>query len=276
MTINILEHLENIKIFTDYINSGLDTIEMFWEHIDKGQIVKKYKIKTIKYDVDKGNYEPSEIEFEKLKEGRERKESIDFSEEYIKAIRGAIESKLEYDKAEIPETIEVHHIYETIIKENENLEHFLKSSKEIFDQYVKIIDGDLPKYFFSKLSQFEKDNAVKPIDYQSGDSKINKSNNFSGLEWGAIFYYATNYSPNTNYGFKKGDLMNFMDKHQIDKKYKYLRKQCFIALNRINKENNYPIAKLNKIIPFLKVNYPQAISKVNNDINIITEETTDF
>jgi hypothetical protein len=153
MTINILLHLENIKIFTDYIHSGLDSTEMFWEYIDKGKIFKKDKIKTVKYDVDTSNYEPSKIELEKLKEWREKKESLDFAEEYVNAIRSTIETKLEHDKAEIPETMELQDIYEAIILENVNLKEFLNTSKDIFNQYINIIDAKLPQEFFKKLSQ---------------------------------------------------------------------------------------------------------------------------
>lgn len=272
MTINIIEHLENIKIFTDYIKSGLDSIEMFWVQIDKGNSGKNKKV--MKFNTN--DYDPTEKELEQLLDDKKRKEHFDLSEEYTKVISDKILTKLEYDKATVPDKIELSELYEKIIEENGNLQEFLNTTKDIVDQYVEIIGADLPKNFFGKLSQVKKDNADKPIDYQIDESNDNNSNDFSGLEWGAIFYYSTNFSPNTNYGFKRGDLINFMGKHKIDKKYKYLRKQCFIALNRINKENNYPIEKLNKIIPFLKVNYPQAISKVNNDINIITEETTDF
>jgi hypothetical protein len=160
MTINIIEHLENIKIFTDYINSGLDSIEMFWMQIDKGDSGKNKKV--MKFDIN--NYDPTEEELKQLLDDTKRKEHFDFNEEYTKVIADKIITKLEYDKATIPEKIELSELYEKIIEENGNLQEFLNTSKDIVDQYVKIIDHDLAEDFFKRLSDFEK----------SGKSKLNE------------------------------------------------------------------------------------------------------
>lgn len=172
MTTNILEHLENIKIFTDYINSKLATIDMFWNHIDKGGSI--YKNRKFKFGVNENNYDPSDKELEKLAEVKKGNENKDLCEEYIKHIRNSIETSLDYDSAEISKIIEINNIYTDIIEAHGNLEEFLNTTKDIFDQYVIIIGKDLPEKFSNKLSQFEKvgKSNINELKINKNDSEI--------------------------------------------------------------------------------------------------------
>jgi hypothetical protein len=48
------------------------------------------------------------------------------------------------------------------------------------------------------------------------------------------------------------------------------------AKKRINKKNDYPISKLEKIIPFLEKNYEDVIPRLKNDIIFLRDEQLDY
>ncbi|MFK2818989.1 hypothetical protein U0L90_02580 [Flavobacteriaceae sp. LMIT009] len=267
MTINILEHLENIKIYSDYIHSELDSIEMFWEQIDKGKSIKKDIVKTIKYEVDTNNYDPTEIDLERFEEERRRKESIDFSEEYINAVRGTIETKLEYDNAEMPETIEIQNIYETIIEANGNLESYLNTSKDIFNRYVEVIGNDLPQSFFKKLKEKEilSNSKKHKLDY-------NTENDFSVFEWATIFYYVFEKKLLKPSNTIKEAWEQFMSDHKIGTTTNTFKTNYYSAKRRLHSTQDYPIKKLEKIMPFIEKNYKQALTSLINDKEFLEYE----
>jgi len=99
---------------------------------------------------------------------------------------------------------------------------------------------------------------------------------FSVLEWATIFYYAdeTKLLPE-NRTIKKR-IEQFIYKYEINTTFKYFRTQYYKAKKRINEKNDYPINKLELIIPFLKQNYKQAVTKVENDIIILKESNPDY
>jgi hypothetical protein len=101
-------------------------------------------------------------------------------------------------------------------------------------------------------------------------------NQFSVLEWSTIYYYAdvTNLLPSENN--TKERIEYFMKKHNVPTTFKSFKSKYYHAKKRINKENNYPISKLEKIIPFLEINYSQTVTKVENDIVIIEEENAEY
>jgi len=70
-------------------------------------------------------------------------------------------------------------------------------------------------------------------------------------------------------------MKGFIEKHSVDTTYDHFKNKYFIAKKRINVNSNFPIDKLELIIPFLKTNYVQAVVKVNNDIIILEEELID-
>ncbi|WP_299363471.1 hypothetical protein [Winogradskyella sp.] len=269
MTTNILEHLENIKIYTDYINSGLDTIEMFWEEIDKGNFTLRESVKTTKFEVNNRDFQPSETELKELEQERERKVNIDFSEEYIRGIRNKIETALDYDQAIIPSAIELQDIFENIIQENGNLNEYLSTSHEVFNRYANIIGNDLPKHFFRKLSQIEVNEPIKGIT-----DKINHihKNDFSVFEWATIFHYANEKNLLEPFNTKKEAWGNFMVIHKIDTTLNSFKTNYYSVKRRLYKRQDYPIAKFEKIIPFIEKNYQKALTSLISDKNILEEE----
>ena len=98
---------------------------------------------------------------------------------------------------------------------------------------------------------------------------------FSVLEWSTIFYYADsigafNDSSNTIERIRK-----FIEKHSVETSDSYFKNQYYNVKIRINNKNDYPIKKLEKLIPFLEVNYSDVLSKVYNDITFLKTEQSD-
>src|SRR5690554_316878 len=99
---------------------------------------------------------------------------------------------------------------------------------------------------------------------------------FSVLEWATIFYYADETKLLTESRLIKTRLEQFMSKHQVNTTFDNFKVKYYEAKRRINKKNDYPINKLELIIPFLKENYKQTVTKVENDIFILEENKPDY
>lgn len=99
---------------------------------------------------------------------------------------------------------------------------------------------------------------------------------FSVLEWATIFYYADETRLLTESRFIKTRLKQFMSKHQINTTFNNFRTKYYEAKRRINEKNDYPISKLKLIIPFLKENYKQTVTKVENDIFFLEENRSEY
>ena len=99
---------------------------------------------------------------------------------------------------------------------------------------------------------------------------------FSVLEWATIFYYADETKLLTESRLIKTRLGQFMSKHQVNTTFDNFKVKYYEAKRRINKKNDYPINKLELIIPFLKENYKQTVTKVENDIFILEENKPDY
>ena len=99
---------------------------------------------------------------------------------------------------------------------------------------------------------------------------------FSVLEWATIFYYADETKLFTESRLLKTRLEQFMSKHQVNTTPVNFKNSYYEAKRRINKKNDYPTSKLELIIPFLKENYKQTVTKVENDIIFLEENTPDY
>ena len=99
---------------------------------------------------------------------------------------------------------------------------------------------------------------------------------FSVLEWATIFYYADETKLLPESRTIKARIEQFMNKWQIDASPKSFRNQYYEAKKRINEKNDFPIDKLNLIIPFLKENYKQTVIKVQNDIIYLEENKPEY
>lgn len=99
---------------------------------------------------------------------------------------------------------------------------------------------------------------------------------FSALEWATIFYYADSCKLTSGDKTLKSRMENFMKKHNISTTLGNLTSKYHTANRQINTANNYSIKKLDVITPFLRDNYPQAVTLIENDIKIIKSESSDF
>lgn len=99
---------------------------------------------------------------------------------------------------------------------------------------------------------------------------------FSVLEWATIFYYAdeTNLLPKNRFIGER--MKEFMSKHEINTTFPTFKNKVSEAKKRINAKNDYPINKLELIIPFLKENYKQTVTKVKNDIILLEENKPEY
>lgn len=99
---------------------------------------------------------------------------------------------------------------------------------------------------------------------------------FSVLEWATIFYYADETKLLPENRTIKARIEQFIKKYEIDTTPKYFRTQYYDAKKRINEKNDYPINKLELIIPFLKENYKQTVTKVENDIIFLEKNMPEY
>lgn len=101
-------------------------------------------------------------------------------------------------------------------------------------------------------------------------------NPFSVLEWATIFYYADETKLLSKSRLRKTRLEQFMSKHQVNTTPVNFKNSYYEAKRRINEKNDYPINKLELIIPFLKENYKQTVTKVENDIIFLEENKPEY
>lgn len=99
---------------------------------------------------------------------------------------------------------------------------------------------------------------------------------FSVLEWATIFYYADETKLLSESPLLKTRLEQFMSKHQINTTFDNFKTKYYDAKKRINEKKDYPINKLELIIPFLKENYKQTVTKVENDIFFLEENKPEY
>lgn len=128
---------------------------------------------------------------------------------------------------------------------------------------------------------YKKDLLIIKRAIQEAQSNIEQhqqkaESSFSVLEWATIFYYAdeTKLLPESH--LLKTRMDKFMSKNKIGTTFNYFRKKYYQAKKRINEKNNYPINKLKLIIPFLKENYKQTVTKVENDIIFLEENKSEY
>ena len=132
---------------------------------------------------------------------------------------------------------------------------------------------DILKKWFNRQKRFIDE--VTPIVKALPPQPIVESP-FSVLEWATIFYYADETKLLTESRLIKTRLEQFMNKHQINTTFDNFKTKYYEAKKRINEKNDYPINKLELIIPFLKENYKQTVTKVENDIIFLEENKPEY
>lgn len=145
---------------------------------------------------------------------------------------------------------------------------YVNSSKDEEQRYRKIL-----KEWFADEKRFIDE--VTPIVKALPPQPIIESP-FSVLEWATIFYYADETKLLTESRLIKTRLEQFMSKHQINTTFDNFKTKYYEAKKRINEKNDYPINKLKLIIPFLKENYKQTVTKVENEINFLEENKPEY
>jgi len=101
-------------------------------------------------------------------------------------------------------------------------------------------------------------------------------NQFSVLEWATVFYYADETKLTSSGKTLKSRMIDFMEKHNIETTISHFKNNFYDAKKRINDKSDYPIDKLELIIPFLKKNYQLTVTKVENDITFLEENESDY
>lgn len=134
-------------------------------------------------------------------------------------------------------------------------------------------------YLFTLEEVLEIEDAIS-VAFQTVRSKNERSSaqeRFSVLEWATIFYYALEAKQLDGNSAVVKNIKNFMTAHKIPTKtFKAFRSRYYDAKKRINKTNDYPIAKLEKIKPFLQTNYNQSVTLLENEILFLKEEQSDY
>ena len=115
----------------------------------------------------------------------------------------------------------------------------------------------------------------EPASLSDEEKKTKTDKIFSVIEWATIFYYAdeTKLLPYGKYTKNRMEL--FIVTHGIGTTFSNLKTSYYEAMKRINEKMDYPINKLELIIPFIKENYNQAVTKVENDIIFLKENRID-
>ena len=156
MESKIIEHLENIKIFTEYKKSGLSNLKEFWERIDAGKSVENLQDNILKFrPID--DYDPTEQELKESLEKRERQERIDQTELYLRSINERIENALVKDSADLPVLFRIEELQD-LIRDNTNLELYLATSENILKEYIQFSKDTKVETFFVQY-QLQETNA---------------------------------------------------------------------------------------------------------------------
>lgn len=156
---------------------------------------------------------------------------------------------------------------------------------EKLKQTLKSIDNEISEKDLNKeLNNFQKylqarretiyNNLISEI--QALPPQPNIKSLFSVLEWATIFYYADETKLLSDNHLIKIRLEQFMSEHEINTTFNNFKTKYYEARKRINERNDYPVNKLKLIIPFLKENYKQAVTKVENDIIFLEENEPEY
>ncbi len=172
--------------------------------------------------------------------------------------------------------------YKSIQYYYNELNNAIKGEKSIFtgriiinksDNTFAIIDN-YRVYIKMTLDSFEKRKNIYFPDNIQPQSIVKSP--FSVLEWATIFYYVNDTKLISENHLIKTRMEQFISKHKINTTFNNFKTKYYEAKRRINDKTDYPINKLEFIIPFLKENYKQTVTKVENDIFFLKENKTEY
>lgn len=166
----------------------------------------------------------------------------------------------------------------------DELDEILKELFKDFDEYKKnefdslppnSVDLNLTTFFLKDLKNLE---VKTPEQINITGTEIPKQKNkssFSALEWATIFYYAETTKLLPESRFKSDKMKQFIDNHDVGTTIGNFKNKYHEAERRINKHLDYPIKKLDIILPFLTENYSATVTFVENDIDYLKENMSD-
>lgn len=157
------------------------------------------------------------------------------------------------------------------IPETTFIENELNIINKIDLTQLKNSQKDLVRFYKQYLEA--KQQTSEPQQPEKG---ADTNSQYSVLEWATIFYYADETKLLTDDKTAKARIEKFMNKHSITTTFDNFKNNYHKAKKRINEINDFPISKLNNIIPFVKENYKQAVTKIENDINFLENESDDY
>lgn len=144
---------------------------------------------------------------------------------------------------------------------------------------VEELASNHPRLFetFENCEQSENsESGIKEGEVQkTAKGKQSPNSEFSVFEWATIFYYADTTKLLSDENTTIDKIRTFIEKHKIQTSESNFKNEYINARKRINDLNNYPIKKLNKILPFIKKHYKETITQVKNDIIYLQNETTE-
>jgi len=207
----------------------------------------------------------------------ERKNFLTDLENYIKekTVNNTIDVLFEKLKSDFERTPPIDINYKISILEQEIEKNLPKYKNAIDNRFTQTPNYSLnSEYGFVAKIKFL--NYLKQLQGNAPKPEPIVESPFSVLEWSTIFYYAdeTKLLPENRH--LKIRLEQFMSKHQVNTTFGNFKNSYYEAKRRINKNNDYPINKLDSIIPFLKENYKQTVTKVENDIIFLEENKPDY
>lgn len=154
-TTRLVEHLENIKIYSDFLKSGLSDFSEFWELIEEGRpflnLQDKVRIEPLDPQID-----PTQAELKSIEERREWISNNRLDELYCALIRERLMSILEWDNRTILNLFELADL-ESIIFENDKLEKYLDISRQELQFYTDTTEVEDPNQFFQNYSALSKE-----------------------------------------------------------------------------------------------------------------------
>ncbi len=171
MTTDLIGHLVNLKVLSDYKQSNLDSIGIFWALIKEGKNPNRLRAEPLDLDPEEvlNPTEPTDEEIKSSKNQKEFNESGDYMEDYLEWIYSEIEGL--YIMQTPPEVLKLESVYEDHIRGSRWLIDFIKIDRHDFKFYIEILGARHPKEFFSRIKQYEESGRRKSKQI---DSTINK------------------------------------------------------------------------------------------------------
>jgi len=132
---------------------------------------------------------------------------------------------------------------------------------------LRLIDATEPTHDSTVL--------VRPPTMQINSIPPPTNKLFSAIEWATIFFYTNESNLLPENPTIKVSMEQFIKDNNVDTTLGNLKTKYYKAKKAININNNYPLHKLEKIIPFLKEHFPETVTKVENDITFLKENNSD-